>query len=107
MLKSPGPSQQFIRNGVDDFVRCRPADALFPRSCIYKINSALKQVVEIFKSNINLGTYRKIDFGKLGPIGVIVRFGWLDVMQYPNGIFLEQNKVILEDWLIESAIRTS
>ena len=57
------------------------------------------KVVKIFKGDIDLRTNREIDFDELGAIGAIVRFGRLDVMQYPNDVFLEQNKVIPVDIL--------
>ena len=61
------------------------------------------KVVKIFKGDIDLGTNREIGFDELGAIGAIVRFGRLDVMQYPNDVFLEQNKVIPVDIRLLSA----
>lgn len=67
-----------------DIVNCSPISTL----------ETPNKMVKIFKGDIDLGTNRKIDFDELGPICAIVRFGRLDVMQYPNDILLEQNKVI-------------
>ena len=46
ILESPGASQQFIRDGVDYFVRSRPADALFldARSLILENTNALNAI---------------------------------------------------------------
>lgn len=45
------------------------------------------KMVKIFKSDSNLGTNREKNFDEHGPIGAIVRYGWLDAMQYTNDIF--------------------
>lgn len=67
-----------------DIVNCSPIGTLITPN----------KMVKIFKGNVNLGTNREKNFDELGPIGAIVRFGWLDVMQYTSDILLEQNEVI-------------